>query len=166
MPGSDEQTKLLIENLSANIATTSQLINSLLGDIRDNAANLMELKLKMESLSENVKSITNIVRDGNGKGSMVTRVAVLEKAIEDLEDDIDQIRDENGLRIAGIDRKLEEFQTFINSSIVKDADNKNKEINDAKDFKRERVLAITRWAVVATPGLLALVMALVDKFLK
>ena len=84
MPSSDDQTKILIENLSANVATTSQLINSLLGDIRDNAANLMELKLKMESLSENVKSITNIVRDGNGKGSMVTRVAVLEKAIEDI----------------------------------------------------------------------------------
>ena len=79
----------LSQELAKSLESATSLMNDLLGDIKDNATSLATLKVKLESLSDSVESLSHIVRDGNGKGSMVTRVALTEQSLGHIEDSFD-----------------------------------------------------------------------------
>jgi CHASE3 domain sensor protein len=133
----DEVTKELAKSLDS----ATSLLNDLLGDIRNNATSLAVLKTKLESLSNSVESLSSIVRDGNGKGSMITRVALLEQSVNHIEETLDEFKEEACEAIKEIKKEIEQEK----NSTDKDS-----------DFKRESLLARLKIIAVIAPGAIAL----------
>jgi len=80
----------LVQDLAKSLQATSALMQSLLSEIRQNSTTLAVLKEKLESLRENVNTLSEIVRSGNGRGSLITRLALVEQSLGTLEEQIDE----------------------------------------------------------------------------
>jgi len=74
----------LVEELLKSIQSTTSLIQGLMQEMKDNASALATLEVKLESLTENAKTLSKIVRDDNGNKSVLTRIALLENDLGDL----------------------------------------------------------------------------------
>src|SRR5271157_60330 len=77
-----------------SLETVTLLMENILADIKDHSTSLAIVKTKLEDLTENVEVLSHVVRDGNGQGSMVTRIALAEKSLEDMEEQINELKDE------------------------------------------------------------------------
>lgn len=133
----DELTKELARSLDS----ATSLLNDLLGDIKNNATSLAVLKTKLESLSNSVESLSHIIRDGNGKGSMITRVALLEQSVNHIEEILDEFKEEAGEAIKEIKREIEQEKNSTDKDV---------------EFKRERLLTKLKVIAVIAPGAIAL----------
>ena len=98
-------TNELAEDLAKSLNAVTILTQSLLGEIRDNATSLAVLKEKFDTLSENLEVLSKIIRMGNGSRSLLTRVALLEKSIEDIEEEITKVEDSVG-KVEGINKNI------------------------------------------------------------
>lgn len=148
MPTSENNK--LAEELAKSLESATALMQDLLGDIKDNATSLALVKAKLESLSSSVEALSHIVRNDNGKGSMITRLALAEKSLEDLEEHFDKFSDD-------VCDAIKDLKTNI-------ADEKElhakAEMSD-KEFKREKMLAKLKVAAILAPGVIALAVLLV-----
>lgn len=144
------QNNTLAGELAKSLEAATTLMNSLLVDIKDNASSLAIVKAKLESLSDNVESLSNIVQDGDGKGSMVTRLALIERSIEDIEEGFDEIK-------SGVHRALKEIKESIKDDKKTEKEGENKE----KEFKRQQLLARLKILGVIAPGAIALAILII-----
>ena len=142
MPTSNKIPEELLKSLEA----TTVLMSTLLDDIKEHSTSLTLVKAKLESLSESVETLSHVVRDGNGKGSMITRLALVEKATENIEDGLDELK-----------RELRKDLDELKSSIADDRSEEEK----LKEYKREKMLTRLKIIAVAAPGLVALAMMLI-----
>ncbi len=72
------------KNLQNNPIDLIKLMNSFVGDIKNFAVAIEHLTTKLGSLKENVDLLMEVVNTGDGgKGSIITRLAVVEKILED-----------------------------------------------------------------------------------
>lgn len=142
MPSSEMNNHELAEDLAKSLEATTSLMQSLLGEIRDNATSLAVLKEKLESLAGTVKGLSTIVKDGNGKGSLVTRFALIERDIETLEE------------------HLEEYKKDLDEEVV----NVRNEREKLEEFQRERTLNMWKVTAVAIPGIISLIITLIKLF--
>lgn len=89
------ETKVAIEFLSA-LDSTTKLVQQLLEDIREGEVNFATLKTELSSLMTKVKELSVLVRDSEGEVSeLTTRVALLERAVQELEEWVKQQRDKD-----------------------------------------------------------------------
>lgn len=137
------QEKALTAELAKSLESATTLMQDLLGDIRSNATSLAEFKIKLESLREMVDTLSKIVRDGNGKGSMITRLALVERSIEELDKYTEEIGD-----------KVEKLEDEIRESLVE-------EKKSEAEFKRERLKANIKLFSIAAPGAISLAILLI-----
>ena len=135
----------LSRDLARSLDSATSLMSDLLGDIKDNATSLAVLRVKLESLSDSVEALSHIVRDGNGNGSMVTRVALTEQSISQIEETFNEFKDEMCTAIKEIKSELEE-------EIKEEHDIAEKE----RIFKREKLLTKIKVLAVVAPGAIAL----------
>jgi len=149
MPTSENNNKLA-EELAKSLESATALMQDLLGDIKGNATSLALVKAKLESLSDNVETLSHIVRDGNGKGSMITRLALVEKSTEDIEENFDELKKE-------LSSAVKELRACIEEEKKSDAE----EEKSLKEYKREKLLAKLKVVVVVAPGLIALAIVLI-----
>lgn len=144
------QNSQIPEELAKSLESTTHLMQNLLGDLKDNASSLATVKSKLESLSDSVEALSHIVRDGNGKPPMITRLALVEKSAEDIEKYFDEFKTE-------MTKTLDELRICIKED--------KKEIEHTKEeeqeFRRERMLAKLKIAAVVAPGLVALAIVLI-----
>lgn len=108
------------------------------------------VKTKLEAVSISVEALSGVVRDGNGKGSLITRLALAEKAIEDIEKGFDGLKEEVGKEIQSLRNYLE-----------KEKEDERSEEESERAFKRQKLLARLKVVAVTTPGLLALIIMLI-----
>jgi hypothetical protein len=148
MPTSQNDT--LSEDLAKSLEAATALMQDLLGDIKDNATSLAILQAKLESLHDNVESLSHIVRDGNGKGSMVTRLALIEKSVEDVEKSFDELKGELG-------NSLKEIKDSINEEKRTEKEDEDKE----KEFKRQQMITKLKLIAVIAPGAIALAIVVI-----
>ena len=137
------QDKALTADLARSLESATTLMQDLLGDIKDNATSLVEVRIKLESLRELVGTLSKIVRDGNGKGSMITRLALVEKSLEDMEKYLDEIND-----------KVEKLDDGIKESLVQ-------EKKSEAEFKKEELKAKLKMFGIAAPGAISLAILLI-----
>lgn len=99
----------LADSLAASLQSTTSLIQNLLHEIRDNAYTIATMKEKLENVSESVSGLLKTVSTGNGKGSLVTRFAVMEKELEDIEEKLDEHKDylTKSMEISGNVKEIE-----------------------------------------------------------
>lgn len=138
------------EELLRSLEATTTLIQNLLGDIKEHSTSLATVKTKLEAVSISVEALSGVVRDGNGKGSLITRLALAEKAIEDIEKGFDGLKEEVGKEIQSLRNYLE-----------KEKEDERSEEESERAFKRQKLLARLKVVAVTTPGLLALIIMLI-----
>ncbi len=142
------------DELLKSLESTTTLMKNLLDDIKDHSTSLAIVKEKLESLSSSVEILSRIVRDDNGKGSMITRLALIEKTTEDIEEHFDELKDE-------IKKDIGE----IKNAIEKEKEEEKSDEEKIRVFKREKMLTRLKILAVSAPGLLALVLVLIKIFL-
>lgn len=79
-----------IEEFIKDLEATSEQVQKLLETVRNSELDFAAIKTELRILCENVKDISSLLRDGDGKVSLVTRVVLLEQKIYNLERDIDR----------------------------------------------------------------------------
>ena len=93
----ENQNEELAKDLARSLQITSSLMQNLLSEIRQNSTSLVILKEKLENMRSNVDGLSDIIRNGNGKESLVTRLALVEQTIETLEENVDEYHKEDRL---------------------------------------------------------------------
>jgi len=149
MPTSNKIPEELLRSLEA----TTVLMSTLLDDIKEHSTSLTLVKAKLESLSSSVETLSHVVREGNGKGSMITRLALVEKCAMDLEKGLDDLK-------AELRKDMDELKDCIKD---KEEEEKSEE-EKLREFKREKMLTRLKIIAVAAPGLVALALMLIKMF--
>jgi chromosome segregation ATPase len=142
--------KKSFEELLNSLNTTISLVNTMMGDMRDQSTSLIVLKAKLESLTENVEVLSHIVRNDGGQGSVVTRLALLEKIVEDLEENIDCIKND-----------VHEEVKSIKEMIESDRAHETKEEELRKKYQQEKVMTKLKLVAIIAPGLISLAIILI-----
>jgi gas vesicle protein len=154
MPRSNKNdTQELAQDLASSLKATTELIYNLMDDIKENATSFAVLKEKMESLSDSVESLSHIVRDGNGKGSMITRLALYEQSLDNISEKLDDFVDETQETIKELKSEIKNERALKHSSTEKD-----------RDFKRKIILERLKVVAIVAPGLIALSIMLIKLF--
>lgn len=144
----------LAEELAKSLESATNLMQELLGDIKDNATSLALVKAKLESLSSSVEILSHIVRDGNGKGSMVTRLALVEKSVENIESNFDELK-----------KVLQEAMGELKEALEEHEEEDAKIHEQITDYRREKSLAKLKVIAVVAPGAIALAIILIKMFM-
>jgi methyl-accepting chemotaxis protein len=132
-------------DLLKSLQSVTTLMNNLLSDIKEHAASLALVKAKLESLTENVEALSHVVRDGNGKGSMMTRLALAEKSLEDIEEEFHELKGEISASVRDIKRCVENEKNVV-----------KKDELEEKKYKREKTIARFQIIGALLAGFLAL----------
>ena len=143
----------LAEDLAVSLKSTTILIQNLLGDIKDNSSSLAVLREKLESLGDNVESLSHVVREGNGKGSMITRLALIERSVEDIEESFDDLKK---FVMTSVDN--------IREDIREDKKSEEEVMEKEKEFKRNKWIQTIKLIAIIAPGLIALGITLLKMF--
>ena len=147
------ENETLVEELLKSIQSTTSLIQGLMSEIKSNEKALTTLEVKLESLTESAKVLSKIVRDDNGNKSILTRVALLENDLADLNTNYKEFK-------THIYKKMESAQENIlktNKMLEKRIDRVVEEKNNKENTHKEKVIA----GLKIVPGVLALVLVLV-----
>lgn len=136
--------------LSKALSETTSLAQTLLGEIRDNATSLATLKVQLDSLAESVKSLSKIIRDGNGN-SLVTRLAIVERDLKDLAGDIKYHIEHD-----------ERFEKEIHARVSSVKNLLLGEKKSDEEFGRQKTISMLKLAAVALPGAIALVIKIIE----
>lgn len=138
------------ESLLDSLNVTVSLVNNLMGDMRDQSGSLILLKAKLDSLTENVETLSHIVRDENGKGSMVTRLVLAERTIKDLEEHFDELRGELCEEIRGLKTAIHNDKTIG-----------AREEELEKKYRQEKIMTKLKILAIVTPGLISLAILII-----
>jgi len=167
MAPSENQSQQLADDLAQSLKSTTSLVEVLLSEIRGNAGTLGTLEAKLQALHDNVQSISSIIRDDNGSGSIVTRLALTENDLSDLEDTVKELNastvDLYNRAEAKLDAKANELHDRI--SRVKDIISNNAaEDKTEKKYRMEKTVGALKLAAQIIPGVFALGVVLVKYF--
>lgn len=80
----------LIEKFIKDLEATSDQVQRLLDTVRASELDFAAIKTELRILCENVKDISFLLRGGDGSVSIVTRFALLEQKVKELEKDFEK----------------------------------------------------------------------------
>jgi phage shock protein A len=143
----------IAEELLKSIQATTSLIQGFMNDMKSNATALATLEAKLESLSENARTLSKIVRDDNGNKSVLTRIALVENDLSDLYTNykefklhvykkLEETKDQTIKHIDGVSKKIEEI---------------NNKHDEKEKSSNKKLMAILQIA----PGAIALVLVVI-----
>ena len=121
--------QFLIEEFIKDLELTALQVQKLLEEIRDSKIDFAAIKTELKFLLDNVKELSIIIRDGGGSGSVLTRLALIERSIEDIKDYIEKDTENDAAlatRIALLEQKVETLTSFVEDQ-KKEADNTSKQ---------------------------------------
>lgn len=84
-----ENNRELYTLLLHKLNETSELINDLMRQMRDNEVSLAEAKTELTQIRTNLDGLSHIVRDDNGSKSLITRLTLLEQMVSMLQKQIE-----------------------------------------------------------------------------
>ena len=155
MPYSEKSDSIIIvEGLTQSIQSTTTLVQSLMSELRDNSTALAALEAKLQALHENMQGIIKVVRDDNGNKSIVTRMALVEKDIKDIDERYSSLKQE-------IEKKFSEVKDILEKLHDEKLLEKKKAVNK-EQFDRAKIINILK----ILPGVVALAVALINMFMK
>lgn len=86
----------MIEEFIEDLEATSEQVQKLLDTVRASEIDFAAVKTELRILCENVKDISSLLRDGDGGISVITRIALLEMKVRELEKDIEKDSNKKG----------------------------------------------------------------------
>lgn len=102
---SEENRDQLVEQLIDTVTSMTQTLKRVMSQHEFHRDELNAYKEEIKRIRDRVSSIVRVVHEGNGERALVTRVAVLEEKVIDLEKDVDRLFEKHRLLDA---RKAEE----------------------------------------------------------
>ena len=183
----ESANELMFEKLAEGLDSTSKLTTALLSEIRESEADFAAIKTELAILRENVKSLSNIVREGNGATSLLTKIALIEQRIDSIDkwmdnhvdshqrlkleissikDDLDQLEkstDSITKAVEQIQKKIEESEKEQRDSIHREIDISHAHRKSAEVIKEERQKAIIK---IIAAVIIAVVASLATWFAK
>jgi hypothetical protein len=123
----DANQNFLINQIASGLATTTELIQSLSSEIRDNAVELAIIKTDLTNVTKDVRTLSKILREGNGTAPVLSRIAVLETTATQL-----------STSLASLDNKANSNKGKVEALAVKTADLASTKNIDAEDKKSRR----------------------------
>ncbi|KKN66641.1 hypothetical protein LCGC14_0469760 [marine sediment metagenome] len=122
--------QILIEEFIKDLESTALQVQKLLEDIRDSKIDFVAIKTELKFLVDNVKELSSIIRDGNGSGSVLTRLALIERSIEDIKHYIEKDSENDAAlatRIALLEQKVETLTSYMKEQKKKETENASKQ---------------------------------------
>jgi hypothetical protein len=123
----------LINQVASGLATTTELIQSLSSEIKDNTIELAIMKADLANVTKDVRTLSKILREGDGTAPVLSRIAVLESTSTQL-----------STSISTAEASFAESKEKLDSLSIKLAgflDSKKTAAEDKKD-RRKTILAI------------------------
>ena len=123
----------LINQIASGLATTTELIQSLSSEIKENAIDVAIMKADLTNLNGDVRSLSKILKEGNGTAPVLSRIAVLESSSKQI-----------GETISNLDKDVKETKSKLDlliAKVEKANDNRQLEIEDKKS-RRQAIIAI------------------------
>lgn len=130
---SDKET---LEKLASGLEYTSKLAQSLLHEIKESEKDFAVVKTELSIIHETVKSLSKIVREGNGEMSLLTKAALLSDKIQQLQKDFDIAdtkHDSIDKRLILLERDFSELKEIDDNEKRAKMDSINKEIELAHE---------------------------------
>jgi len=142
----------ILNQLIDSLESTSDLIRDLSSDVKDNAIALATLKTELKSLKSGVHSLSTILKTGNGKESVLTRIAVLEKITSTIEAVFTEIANHSGANSDNIALLSQKFNKNLDEQ---------KALLDAKRESKKTVLQITIAIFAALVTIIGTIIAII-----
>jgi len=142
---------VIFERLAEGLDSTSKLTHALLTEIRESEADFSAIKTEMAILKENVKSLSVIVREGNGAASLLTQIALLEQKVENIDkwieshmavhqrskDSLEDVKE----RMAGLTTRLSNLEKEVHELVEYIEEGRRSEIEDMRiDLQQKKDL--------------------------
>ena len=90
-PITKDNIAVLISQIATGLSTTAELVQSLSTETRDNTISLATIRSELSTVTNDVKDLSRILREGNGSRPVLTRVALLEHDVSSLHEDIENL---------------------------------------------------------------------------
>lgn len=159
------ENKKLTEELAGSLQNATSLLESLLDQIKCHTTGLAILTEKVSTLTKTVDDLNKIVSKGNGKESVLTRLALIEAQMEDIEEDVKGhilISKEEHL----VDQKmLSALETEIQDHIKLSQEKQLQLQNEEKALKGRGKIELIKMISVGLPGLASVIYLILDKLL-
>lgn len=134
--GRKAESDILFEKFTKDVENVTEQVTLLIQDIQESKLNFNNINNELNYLVQNVREISNIIRnDDSHKGSLLTRIALLEKAIEEVDLYIkrDTLSDQELItKIAVLETKILNLEKLTKESKNFPSDDKAEEINESK----------------------------------
>jgi len=132
MPEMTNTSEILLARLAEGLDSTAKMTQALLSDLRDSEADFAAMKTELNILKENVKGLSEVVRDG-GTSSILTRVALIEQSLDNIKKWLDNHVDVH-------QRMKKDFTEFRNqiTEIERRLQNAESTLKQIEDDEKER----------------------------
>jgi len=104
-----------IESLGQNLELITDLAQSLISELKSFSSNHENLKSQFESVASDVEKLSSIIRDGNGKPSLLTTIALVEKDLINLKKELDRLEKNTDESLDKIQRELDLYRNIKTS---------------------------------------------------
>ena len=158
--------ELMFERLAEGLDGTTKLTHTLLIQLRESESDFAAVKTELSILRDNVKGLSNTVRDGNGEASLITKIALIEHKIDIIDkwlddhvvvhqsskENLDKLKDILGKEIEELEKRIAKLENIVSlySQKVDEEERRRKErdLQEASDMRksisREEDLAFER----------------------
>ena len=121
-----EPNNQLIQQLATGLQSTSALIQGLLREIRENSLSLASFEGELSGLQRTVTSLNRVLQEGDGKASILTRVALLESHAKEMAKDLRTMAKDLKAHLEEQKREAEKARGESMALLKQEKDNKMK----------------------------------------
>jgi phenylalanyl-tRNA synthetase alpha subunit len=85
MTSSKNSNDLMFDKFAEGLESTSKLTRILLSEIKESESDFASVKTELGILRSNVNTLKQIISEGNGDTSLITKIALIEKQLETID---------------------------------------------------------------------------------
>jgi chromosome segregation ATPase len=160
---------IIFEEILRNFENTAEQVRRLLSDLNDSKIDLAAIKSEFTFIVENVKDLSSIIRDNGDGHSILTRIALIEQSIKEIEEYIEKDNAEDkeyNARLVLVEEKIRSIQNITDSiyRVIEDRHNKEEELAVVKasgKWKLYVALATGTFGIIGT--IITIIIALLSK---
>lgn len=102
---------MLPRQVAIGLDAATRLIQSLAADVKETTVFVVTIKAELANLSDEVKQLSHLIKDGNGSDSILVRLALLEQQTNSLETTVVKLTD-NLDKTGDKVQSIEQFNKF------------------------------------------------------
>jgi len=132
-----------------DLESTADQVQELLIEIRDNKIDFATVRAELTFVVENVKQLSSIIRDGDQRGSVLTRLALVENTLNELKSEFKEYLSKDTASNTELEKKVALLEQRVSSMSDYIESLKTDEEEQDQHEKQERA-ADRKWKLYAT----------------